>query len=416
MTEESARSVSSTTAILTETTALEAISPWRGLPAGIWALGFVSMLMDVSSEMIHALLPVYLTVGLGVTALAVGVIEGVAEATAAITKVFSGALSDRLGRRKELAAIGYGLAAFTKHVFSLAPSLSWLVAARFIDRVGKGIRGAPRDALVADLAPEGRRGAAFGLRQSLDTLGAFIGPLLAIVLMWAFSNDFRSVFLVAVIPAFMAFGLILFAVKEPARAESLRNIRNPLSRTQLRFLGATYWAVVAVATVFTLARFSEAFLILRAQEVGLPLMLVPLVLVGMNAVYSVSAWPAGVLSDRMSRPALLMAGLALLVTADLVLALAPGLVGIGLGVALWGLHMGLTQGLLSALVAEASPPELRGTAYGMFNLITGGALLLASVIAGGLWKGLGSEATFLAGATFALVAALGLIPLRHRLA
>ncbi len=401
---------------MAETTVDKAASPWRGLPAGIWALGFVSMLMDVSSELIHALLPVYLTVGLGATALTVGVIEGIAEATAAITKVFSGALSDRIGRRKELAAIGYGLAALTKPVFPLAPSIGWVVTARFIDRVGKGIRGAPRDALVADLAPEGRRGAAFGLRQSLDTVGAFLGPLLAIVLMWAFANDFQSVFWVAVIPAFMALGLILFAVKEPARPAGLRKVRNPLSRAELRLLGGMYWAVVAVATVFTLARFSEAFLILRAQEVGLPLMLVPLVLVGMNAVYALSAWPAGVLSDRMSRPTMLMAGLGLLIAADLVLALAPGFVGLGLGIALWGLHMGVTQGLLSALVAEAVPAELRGTAYGMFNLITGGALLLASVIAGGLWQGMGSEATFLAGAAFAVIAALGLIPLRNKLA
>ena len=398
------------------TDAAPATSAWRGLPAGIWALGFVSMLMDVSSEMIHALLPVYLTVGLGATALAVGVIEGIAEATAAITKVFSGALSDRIGRRKELAAIGYGLAAFTKPVFPLAPSIGWLIAARFIDRVGKGIRGAPRDALVADLAPEGRRGAAFGLRQSLDTLGAFLGPLSAIGLMWAFADDFQSVFWVAVIPAFLALGLILFAVHEPPRPDGLRRVRNPLSRAELRLLGGTYWAVVAVAAVFTLARFSEAFLILRAGEAGLPLMLVPLVLVGMNAVYALSAWPAGVLSDRMSRPALLLAGLAVLIVADLVLAQAPGLVGLGLGIALWGLHMGLTQGLLAALVAEAVPAELRGTAFGMFNLVTGAALLLASVIAGGLWQSLGSGATFLAGAGFALAAALGLLPLRHRLA
>ena len=391
-------------------------TPWRGLPAGIWALGFVSMLMDTSSEMIHALLPVYLTVGLGATALAVGVIEGVAEATAAITKVFSGALSDRIGRRKELAALGYGLAAVTKPVFPLAPAVCWLIAARFIDRVGKGIRGAPRDALVADLAPEGRRGAAFGLRQSLDTLGAFIGPLAAIWLMWVFSNDFRSVFWVAVIPAFLALGLILFAVKEPPRPEGMRPVRNPLAQAELRLLGGTYWAVVAVATVFTLARFSEAFLILRAQQDGLSLMLVPLVLVGMNAVYALSAWPAGVLSDSMSRPLLLMAGLAVLMAADLTLALAPGFLGLGVGVLLWGLHMGLTQGLLSALVAEAVPPELRGTAFGVFNLVTGGALLLASVIAGALWQVYGAQATFLAGAAFALAASIGLIPLRQRLA
>ena len=400
---------------MSESTETSRTSPWRGLPAGIWALGLVSMLMDVSSEMIHALLPVYLTVGLGATALAVGVIEGIAEATAAITKVFSGALSDRIGRRKELAAIGYGLAAVTKPVFPLAPTLGWVVTARLVDRVGKGIRGAPRDALVADLAPEGRRGAAFGLRQSLDTLGAFIGPLLAIALMWAFANDFRSVFWVAVIPAFLALGLILFAVKEPARPAGVRKVRNPLSRAELRLLGGMYWAVVAVATVFTLARFSEAFLILRAEEIGLSLLLIPLVLVGMNAVYAVSAWPAGVLSDQMSRPALLMAGLGLLIAADLVLVLAPGFAGLGLGIALWGLHMGLTQGLLAALVAEAVPAELRGTAYGMFNLITGVALLLASVIAGGLWEWIGSAATFLAGAGFAALAALGLVPLRHKL-
>lgn len=397
-------------------TAAKPPSPWRGLPAGIWALGLVSMLMDISSEMIHALLPLYLTVGLGVTALTVGIIEGIAEATAAITKVFSGALSDRIGRRKELAALGYGLAAITKPVFPLAPSVGWLIAARFIDRIGKGIRGAPRDALVADLAPEGRRGAAFGLRQSLDTIGAFIGPLAAIALMWVFANDFRAVFWVAVIPAFLALGLILFAVKEPPRPPGRRRVRNPLSRAELGLLGGSYWAVVAIAAIFTLARFSEAFLILMAEQAGLPLMLVPLVLVGMNIVYSLSAWPAGILSDRISRPALLMVGIALLILADLALAILPGLTGLALGVALWGLHMGLTQGLLAALVAETVPAELRGTAFGLFNLITGLALLLASVIAGGLWQAIGPEATFLAGAGFATLALLGLVTQRRRLA
>lgn len=347
--------------------------------------------------------------------MAVGVIEGIAEATAAITKVFSGALSDRLGRRKMLAAVGYGLAAMTKPVFPLGPTLGWIVAARFIDRIGKGIRGAPRDALVADLAPEGRRGAAFGLRQSLDTVGAFIGPLAAIGLMWVFANDFRAVFWVAVLPAFLALGLIVFVVKEPARPKTLRRVRNPLSRAELHLLGGTFWAVVAVATAFTLARFSEAFLILRAEEAGLSVMLVPLVFVGMNAVYALSAWPAGVLSDQLGQTGLLMAGMVFLIAADLVLALAPGLAGLALGVALWGLHMGLTQGIMAALVAEAVPAELRGTAFGLFNLITGCALLVASVIAGALWQALGSEATFLAGAGFALVAALGLVPLRKKL-
>ncbi len=388
---------------------------WRRLPAGIWALGFVSMLMDISSEMIHALLPVYLVIGLGTTALTVGIIEGIAEATAAITKVFSGALSDRIGRRKDLAAIGYGLAALTKPIFPLAPSVGWLIAARFIDRVGKGIRGAPRDALVADIASPELRGAAFGLRQSLDTIGAFLGPLLAVGLMWVFSDDFASVFWVAVVPAFMAFGLILFAVKDPARPASLRRVRNPLARQELALLGPAYLWVVGVAAVFTLARFSEAFLILRAEGLGMSLMFVPLVLVVLNIAYALSAFPVGVLSDRMNRITLLVLGMMLLITGDLVLAFAPGLPGVLGGVVLWGLHMGFTQGLLATLVAEAAPPELRGTAFGMFNLVTGITLLAASVIAGALWDGIGPQGTFLAGAGFALLAMTGLIPLHRRL-
>jgi MFS family permease len=382
---------------------------WSGLPAGIWALGMVSLLMDVSSEMIHALLPVYLTVGLGASALVVGLIEGMAEATAAIVKVFSGALSDRIGRRRELVVLGYGLAALTKPAFPLAPGIGWLVAARFVDRLGKGIRGAPRDALIADLAPEGRRGAAFGLRQSLDTIGAFLGPLAAIALMWAFSGDYRAVFWMAVIPAFAALALILLAVKEPPRPPGLRRVRHPLSRAELRLLGGAYWVVVAVAAVLTLARFSEAFLILAAERAGLPVMLVPLVLVGMNAVYAASAWPAGVLADRVSRTGLLAIGLLPLIAADLALALVPGLGGLAAGVALWGLHMGLTQGLLAAMLAETVPAELRGTAFGVFNLITGIALLLASLIAGGLWQAIGPGATFLAGAAFAGIAAAATI-------
>lgn len=392
---------------------------WTRLPAGIWALGFVSMLMDVSSEMIHALLPVYLVVGLGATALTVGLIEGIAEATAAITKVFSGALSDRIGRRKELAALGYGLAALTKPVFPLAPSVGWLMAARFIDRVGKGIRGAPRDALVADITPPELRGAAFGLRQALDTAGAVLGPLLAILLMWAFADDFVRVFWVAVVPAFGALALILLVVHEPDRPAGLRLVRNPLSRAELRLLGRLFWGIVAVASVFTLARFSEAFLILRAQGAGLRLTLVPLVLVAMNLVYALAAYPVGALSDRAPRGAILGAGLAVLVAADLFLALAPGLAGIGAGVLLWGLHMGITQGLLSAMVADAVPAELRGTAFGVFNLATGVAMLLASTLAGALWQMGGPGATFLAGAGFALCAMLGILPLdralrRHR--
>ena len=397
--------------------AAEAMAPAtasQGIPLGIWALGFVSMLMDISSEMIHALLPVYMVTVLGTSTLAVGLIEGIAEATASITKVFSGALSDWLGKRKFLAALGYGLAAFTKPIFPLAPSLDWLVAARFIDRIGKGIRGAPRDALVADIAPPELRGASFGLRQSLDTIGAFIGPLLAIGLMWLTMNHFQTVFWIAVIPAFLSVGVILFAVKEPERPGEIRRVRMPLRREELGRLGASYWWVVAIATVFTLARFSEAFLILRAQSIGLSLALTPIVLVIMSLVYSLSAYPIGILSDRIDRVAILILGLLLLVLADLALAFAPGLSTVALGVALWGLHMGFTQGLLSTLIAETAPPELRGTAFGMFNLVTGVALLAASVIAGALWDAVGPQGTFLVGAGFAVLAVIGLLPVRHR--
>ena len=387
----------------------------RDIPPGIWALGFVSMLMDISSEMIHALLPVYLVTVLGASALTVGMIEGIAEATASIAKVFSGALSDWLGKRKILAVIGYGLAALTKPVFPLAPTVGWLVAARFIDRVGKGIRGAPRDALVADIAPAHLRGASFGLRQSLDTVGAFVGPLLAIGLMWLTADNFTTVFWVAVIPAFLAFGLMAFAVHEPPRPAGLRAVRSPLSVAELRRLGGAYWWVVAVATVFTLARFSEAFLILRAQSAGLPIMLVPAVLVAMNVVYALAAYPAGVLSDRVNRVTLLAIGLALLIAADLALAFAPGLVGVGIGVVLWGLHMGMTQGLLATLVADAAPAELRGTAYGFFNLLGGVAMLAASVIAGALWDATGPATTFMAGAAFAGLALIGLFGVRDRM-
>lgn len=381
------------------------------IPRGIWALGFVSMLMDISSEMIHALLPVYLVTVMGSSMLAVGFIEGIAEATAAITKVFSGALSDWLGRRKLLAAIGYGLAAFTKPVFPLAETVAWVVVARFVDRIGKGIRGAPRDALIADLAPPGLRGASFGLRQSLDTAGAFLGPLLAIGLMAVSANNIQLVFWVAVVPAFGALALIVFAVHDAPGADGAGTPGVPLSRAELSRLPPVYWAIVGISAVFTLARFSEAFLVLRAQETGVALMLIPAVLVLMNVVYSAASYPVGVLADRSHRGMLLAAGFAVLVAADLALALVRGVPGLALGVVLWGLHMGMTQGLLAALVAEVAPASLRGTAFGVFNLVGGLALLAASVIAGGVWDAFGAQTTFLAGAAFAALALLGILPL-----
>jgi MFS family permease len=376
---------------------------WRQIPSSVWALGLVSLLMDSSSEMIHALLPLYLVTVLGASSFMVGVIEGIAEATASIVKVFSGALSDRLSKRKPIVAAGYGLAAATKPVFPLAGSLGWIVAARFVDRVGKGIRDAPRDALIADITPVELRGAAFGLRQSLDTAGAFLGPLLAILLMIASAGSFTTVFWVAVIPAALAFAVVVLAVEEPAPAP-VSKPRPPLSRAALAGLGGSFWFIVGVAAMFTLARFSEAFLLLRAQSVGFPPTLAPSVMLIMNVIYAFAAWPVGRLSDKIGRHGLLMGGFSLLVVADLMLAFAPGMVVVAMAAAVWGLHMGLTQGLLASLVADTAPDDLRGTAFGVFNFVTGIGALLASIIAGALWDVFGPTSTFLAGAAFTTVA------------
>jgi MFS family permease len=377
---------------------------WRDVPRTVWALGFVSLFMDISSEMIHALLPLFLVGSLGVGMAAVGLIEGIAEATAAVTKVFSGVLSDRIGRRKLLAAIGYGLGAASKPMFPLAASAGTVLAARFIDRVGKGIRGAPRDAMVADVTPSALRGTAYGLRQALDSVGAFAGPLLAIGLMAVYADSIRAVLWWAVLPGLVSALLMVVAVREPAGVAAGSH-RAPIRRQDLASLGRGYWAVVGIGSLFTLARFSEAFLLLKGQDSGLPLTLVPLVMVCMNVVYAAASTPIGALSDRIGRHGLLAAGMMVLAVADVVLAVGSGLAGLLAGSALWGLHMALSQGLLSALVADTAPPPVRGTAFGVFNLVTGLMLLLASVIAGALWQAAGPAVTFGAGAVFATVAA-----------
>ena len=382
------------------------------IPRGVWVLGFVSLLMDISSEMIHSLLPLYLTVGLGASAMAVGLIEGAAEATALIVRVFSGVLSDRWRNRKGLAAAGYGLGALSKPLFALATGPMLVFGARFLDRIGKGIRGAPRDALVADLTPPEIRGAAFGLRQSLDTVGAFTGPLLAMALMLAWSDDFRAVFWVAVIPAALSFLLIAFVVREPPQPPAPRGETLRLSAATLRELGRPFAFVAVAGAALTLARFSEAFLVLRARDLGLAVAYAPLVLVGMSVVYALSAYPVGRLADRMSHRTLLALGVVVLIAADAVLAFAAGLGALAVGVLLWGLHMGLTQGLLAAMVAHTAPAHLRGTAFGFFNLASGVAMLLASVIAGALWQYVGPAATFFAGAAFAAFS--GLVVLQRR--
>ena len=374
------------------------------IPRGVWALGFVSLFMDASSELVHSLLPA-LFVSLGISMAAVGLIEGVAEATAAITKVFSGALSDRLGKRKILAVIGYGLATVTKPLFPLAQSVEVLFAARFIDRIGKGIRGAPRDALIADITPPAIRGAAYGLRQSLDAAGAFIGPLLALALMVLLSDNIALVLWFALIPAVLCMAFLLFGVEEPEAIPAAKDGGGkrglPLRRADLARMSGRYWLIVAIGALFALARFSVAFLVLRAMDLGLPVGLSPLVLVLMSVVFSLSAYPVGLLADRMDRGILLALGFVSLIVAELLLAEASGYVLVMVGVAVWGVHLGLTQGLLSAMVADSAPDHLRGTAFGIFNLANGIALLFASLVAGLLWQMLGASMAFYVGAAFA---------------
>lgn len=373
------------------------------VPRTVWVLGLVSLAMDLSSEVIHALLPLFLTGTLGVSVAAVGLIDGIAESTASITKLFSGYISDRIGRRKPLILLGYGLGALSKPFFPLAGSALVVLGARFADRIGKGLRGAPRDALVADVTPHSIRGRAFGLRQALDTVGALLGPLAAVALMVAFANDIRSVFWIALVPAIIAVLLVIFGL-EDRRTDRTARPRMPVRKADIRQFSRPFWGIVAIGVVFTLARFSEAFLILKASAEGLPLALAPLVLVAMNLVYALGAYPAGILADAVRARDLLLAGLGCLIAADLILAFAPGIAAAFAGISLWGLHMALTQGLMAKLVADHAPQNLRGSAFGVFNLATGAAMLAASVLAGVLWEQVGPGMTFLAGALFAAIA------------
>lgn len=390
---------------------MTASTPQRArIPGSVWALGFVSLFTDVGSEMVHSLLPVLLAGSLGASALTIGFIEGAAEGLVLVTKVFSGYISDAFGRRKPLVLLGYGLAAAVKPLFPMAGSVGTVVTARLLDRFGKGIRGAPRDALIADVTPPEVRGAAFGLRQSMDSVGAVIGPLAAVGLMALFLGNIDTVLWFAVAPGVIAVALIVFFVREPEQVE--RRARLPISRAGLASLGRPYWMVVVIGGLLSLARFSEAFLILRGAQLGLSNTYVPLVLVVMSVVYTLSAWPVGVLSDHWSRRRLFAAGMVVLILADVALALASGPLGVFAGAALWGLHLGMTQGLLAAMIADTTPAQWRGTGFGVFSLISGIALLLASVAAGALWDLHGSQTTFLAGGVFALLAVCALPLLR----
>lgn len=382
------------------------------IPRAIWTLSFVSLFTDMGSEMVHALLPVLLSQHLGASVLLIGLIEGAAESFVMVVKVFSGYISDAMGRRKPLVLLGYGLAAAVKPLFPLADSVATVASARWLDRFGKGIRGAPRDALVGDLAPPEARGAAFGLRQSMDTVGAVLGPLLAIALMGLLANDIRAVLWWAAVPGIVA---VLLLLRLPEPKHDRKPARLPLTRAGFATLGPVFFRVTALGAFFSLARFSEAFMVLRAMEVGLPVTYVPMVLVVMSITYALSAYPAGRLSDRIPPALLLSGGMVMLALADVALVLAYESTALFIGAALWGLHMGLTQGVLASMVSRAAPAQHRGTAFGVFNLVSGVGLFIASVLAGWLWECSGPASTFWMGAglsvlTLVLVPVLSTIP------
>jgi MFS family permease len=376
------------------------------IPATVWVLGIVSLLMDVSSEMVQTLLPFYLVSVLGASALAVGFIEGLSVAIATTTKLFSGIIADWTRRRKALAVLGYGLGALSKLAFPFATSVGWIVAAKALDRVGKGIRGTPRDALIADVTPQEIRGAAFGLRKSLDTVGGFIGPLAAIGLMFALDGNVLAIYWIAVVPAFLSVFILVIGVKEPREPVAAKAAALPLRISDIIRLNSSVWLVIIAASMLTFARFSEAFLLLKSQEAGFMPAWIPVTMVVMHAVYGLTAYPAGRLSDAIGRSGILAASVGVLALAYVALAFAGSIPMFLVGVVLWGLHMGLSQGLLATLIADAAPPSLKGTAFGVFNLMTGIAVLTGNVIAGLLWDSYGSFGTFGAGAVLSLIALL----------
>ncbi len=373
------------------------------LPATVWILGIASLLNDVSTEIIHSVLPLYMVTALGASFIAVGLLEGTAEALASVLKVGAGGLSDLLGKRKALVVSGYALSTLVKGCYALAGDMTMVMIARLGDRVGKGIRVGPRDALVADSTSPEQRGAAYGLRQSLDTVGAVIGPGLSFVLLSLWHMDYKNIFAIAIVPGIIAVLLLLIGVREPEKRESKSDDKK-LHKDLLKRLSPAYWSLVVVSFLFNLGNSSDAFILLKGKEAGLALGMVPLMLVVMNVFYAACAYPAGKLSDKLGRVAMLRVGLLFYALVYLGFAFCNTQWQVWTLMALYGVQLGLTQGTLLALVSDVTDADTRGTAFGMISLVTGLALLPASLIAGFLWQNVGSWATFGAGTVCSVVA------------
>ncbi len=377
------------------------------IPRTVWVLGFVSLLMDISSEMIHALLPLFMAGTLGASAIWIGLVEGIGEGTALIAKVFSGVVADRFGHKKRLVFAGYFLGVISKPVFALAGSMPVVLAARFFDRIGKGLRGAPRDAIVADVTDESIRGAAYGLRQSLDAAGAFVGPLLATLLLLLWTEDLRSIFWIALIPGAACLALILFGVED--NVTPTVNTKRIAWKDLKSVMTPAFVQLVILGTLFSLARFSNAFIVLRAAAIGIEHAWIPMAVVLMNITFSLSSYPFGKLADKLNPMKLLALGMVLLALANLLFAYAENYRILAAGIVLFGMHLGATQGIFSTIISEIAPSEVRATAFGIFNFFSGLALLASGLVAGSLWEYMGAQYCFGGGVVFALIT-LSLIP------
>jgi len=377
------------------------------IPRTVWVLGFVSLLMDISSEMIHALLPLFMAGTLGASAIWIGLVEGIGEGTALIAKVFSGVVADRFGHKKRLVFAGYFLGVISKPVFALAGSMPVVLAARFFDRIGKGLRGAPRDAIVADVTDESIRGAAYGLRQSLDAAGAFVGPLLAALLLLLWTEELRSIFWIALIPGAACLALILFGVED--NVTPTVNTKHIAWKDLKIVITPAFVQLVILGTLFSLARFSNAFIVLRAADIGIEHAWIPMTVVLMNIAFSLSSYPFGKLADKLNPMKLLALGMVLLALANLLFAYAANYRILAAGIVLFGMHLGATQGIFSTIISEIAPSEVRATAFGIFNFFSGLALLASGLVAGSLWEYMGAQYCFGGGVVFALIT-LCLIP------
>jgi MFS family permease len=376
----------------------------RGWPLSrnVWVAGWVSFFMDVSSEMVYPLVPLFLSSTLGVSKSVVGLIEGIAEATASLLKLFSGVIADRFGKNKLLMGFGYGISTASRPILALASGWGMVFLARFTDRAGKGIRTAPRDAIIAASTPPGQLGLAFGFHRALDTAGAVVGPAVALAILAVWAADFRLVFWLSVVPGVLAVALIVWFIEADGR---VRPAQAALAWS-LRGFDDRFWEFLLVIGLFSLGNSSNAFLILKAEQVGTSPAWISGIYVGYNALYALMSVPGGLLADRVGMRRMIIVGLGLFAAVYAGIALASTPQQIAALFLCYGIYMGLTEGVQRAYLATLAPKERTATAFGLYHMVVGIAILPASLFAGVLWDTVGPAAPFLFGAGMAALAAV----------